>query len=71
MTTNGDPVLEGEGPHGGEAILVFVMGLIGGATLIVVADRIHHLGPILGNALFSALPLIAVAASVARLRHHH
>ena len=69
MTTNGDPGLEGEGPRGGEAILVFVMVLIGGAALIVVADRIHHLGPVLGNALFSALPLLAVIASVARLRH--
>ena len=45
---------------------VFMVGLI----LIGAADRLHHLGPTVGNTLFAALPLVAAAAAAAWLRQH-
>lgn len=64
-----DRYSHGHDQRGREALLVLLAVLLGGATLIVAADRLLHVGPTLGNVLFAALPLVAAAAAAARLRH--
>lgn len=52
-----------------EALLVLVASFLGGLLLIVAAARLIHIGPTLGNILFSALPILAAVAAATRLRH--
>lgn len=56
---------DSQDPRGREALLVLLAILIGGFILIVAADRLLHLRPALGNALFVALPLVAATAAAA------
>ena len=50
-----------------EAFIVLLVGLIGGAVLVQFADRALHLGPVMGDVLFSALPLVAAFVAATRL----
>ncbi len=55
--------------RGREALMVLLAVLFGGAALIGAVDHIHHLGPTWGNALFAALPLIAILVAASRLHN--
>jgi hypothetical protein len=62
---------DSQDPRGREALLVLFAVLLAGFLLIVAADRLLHLGPALGNALFVALSLVAATAAATRLHHHN
>lgn len=64
-----DRYTHGQDPRRREALLVLVASFLCGLLLIATVARLIHIGPTLGNILFSALPLLAAVAAAARLRH--
>ncbi len=46
------------------SLLVFLVVLLGGSVAVQVLSRLLDLGAIVGAALFSALPIVAVLAAV-------
>ena len=67
MTTDAPTAVKQRGP---EALLVLLAVFLGGLVVITAADRLIHLGSILGNILFTALPLAAASVAAAWLHHH-